>query len=194
MVLGYSNHWKLIHSSFGAKHTTPPGEPCLAPPCQPNPNCLPPPITHLSVSSTSQGGHFHRGHSRGFVRAGNLPLFFFVVSECPAQCTTYNTQELFPRWPNSARSSDLPVGSETGISGPCPLDLLSTRHAPLEARLQPALHPPGWPPCIPEALTWLGHTENHGKVLILEEKRLPWAHCPRHSLCHTAPCCQPSPD
>lgn len=80
-----------------------------------------------------------------------MPLCFFVVSECPAQCTAYNKHSrTIPQVAKlGLRSSDLPVGSETGISGPCPLELLSIRHAPLEARLQPALYPPGWPPCIP---------------------------------------------
>ena len=131
------------------------------------------------------------------MRAGNLPLCFFVVSECPAQCTAYSKHSrAIPQVAKLClRSSDLPVGSETGISGPCPLEHLSTQHAPLKpGSSQPytlqdgLLHPcyGGGTPCIPKALIWLGHTENHGKVVIFEEKRLPWAHGPHHSLCHTA--------
>ena len=60
-----------------------------------------------------------------------MPLCFFVVSECPAQCTAYSKHSrAIPQVAKLClRSSDLPVGSETGISGPCPLEHLSTQHA-----------------------------------------------------------------
>lgn len=76
MVLGYSNHWKLIHSLlFRAKHTTPPGGafPCTTLPTKPQ----------LLASSHHSlirflplvKGVISTWHSRGFVEGGNMPPF-----------------------------------------------------------------------------------------------------------------------
>lgn len=133
-----------------------------------------------------------------------MPLCFFVVSECPAQCTAYNKHSrTIPQVAKlGLRSSDLPVGSETNqwpLSLRAPLNSTCSPRSqapasPIPSRMA-SLHPcyGGGTPCIPKALIWLGHTENHGKVVIFEEKRLPWARSPHHSLCHTASCWQQLP-